>query len=249
MKHVAIIFLLLIKFAFAQKQPKTFTGHISSAVFSLSRVMMHDVVNPPAASRYYAYAMMGAYEIVSQNDPQVPALSKFIKNYKSTSFDKKNKYNAQDAALYCILETGRLMLPSGETLADDEEELVGFFHQHNKDTAVINHSVAVAKEVAAQIIAFSKKDHYNELSAKIRYRPVRDDAHWYPTPPTYIEAVEPNWKTVRPMIIDSCNQFKPKPPVDFGKDTASGFYKLAKEVYDISQKPTDEQLNMAAFWD
>ncbi len=41
--------------------------------------MMHDVVNPPAAARYYAYCMLGAYEIISQNDTTLTALSSFVK--------------------------------------------------------------------------------------------------------------------------------------------------------------------------
>ncbi len=249
MKHIVIIFLLLTQAVFAQKLPKVLTREISSSVFSLSQVMMHDVVNPPAASRYYAYCMLGAYEIISQNNSALPPLSAFIKNYKSIPVYSKNKYNAQVAGLYCILETGRLMLPSGERLSDDEEKFLASVAPYKLDTAVVNASVSVAKEVAAKIVAFSKNDHYNELSAKMRYRPLRDDAHWYPTPPTYIEAVEPNWKTIRPMIIDSCNEFQPKQPAVFSKDSSSGFYNLAKEVYDVSQNASKAQLDMAAFWD
>lgn len=249
MKRLSIIFLLLTQTAFAQKLPKVLTNQISSSVFSLSQVMMHDVVNPPAASRYYAYCMLGAYEIVSQNDSSVPALSTFIKNYKRFPVNNKNKYNPQIAAAYCILETGKLMLPSGYMLSDDEERFLKLLRQYKTDSTVINASVSVAEEAAINIVNFSKSDHYNQLSAKTRYRPARDDAHWYPTPPTYIEAVEPHWKTIRPMIIDSCNEFVPKPPLPFSKDSSSLFYNQAKEVYNISQNPTKEQLDKAAFWD
>lgn len=210
---------------------------------------MHDVVNPPAASRYYAYCMLGAYEIVSQNDSDIPPLSSFINNYKKLPEIINIKYNPKIAAAYCILETGKLMLPSGYMLEDDEEKFVKLLHQYKIDSSVINASVSVAKETATKIIAFSKTDHYNQLSAKMRYRPLHDDAHWYPTPPTYIEAVEPNWKTIRPMIIDSCNEFVPKPPLAFSKDSTSAFYNLAKEVYDVGQHASKEQLDKAAFWD
>lgn len=249
MKAIVIIFLLLTEVVFAQKVPKMLTNQISSSVFSLSQVMMHDVVNPPAASRYYAYCMLGAYEIVSQKNTTVPALSSFIKNYKGISIDNKSDYNSQVAAVYCILETGKLMLPSCYMLSDDEERFLKLLYQYKVDSAVVNASVSVAKETAMKIVNFSKADHYNELSAKIHYRPLHDDAHWYPTPPTYIEAVEPHWKTIRPMIIDSCNQFQPKPPLAFSKDSSSMFYLQAKEVYNISKNPTKEQLNIAAFWD
>ncbi|MDT0271047.1 hypothetical protein RM844_32740, partial [Streptomyces sp. DSM 44915] len=35
---------------------------LTDDVFSLSEVMLHDVANPPAASRFYAYSLLGAYE-------------------------------------------------------------------------------------------------------------------------------------------------------------------------------------------
>lgn len=249
MTKVVIIFLFLTQAALSQKLPEMLTRTISSSVFSLSAVMMHDVVNPPAASRYYAYGMLGAYEIISQNDASLPPLSSFIKNYKRIPVITKNKYNPQVAALYCILETGRLMLPSGFKLSDDEESFLTLLRRYKLDTSVVNASVFVAKEMAAQILSFSKTDHYNELSAKARYRPLRDNTHWYPTPPAYIEAVEPNWKTIRPMIIDSCNEFKPEAPVVCSRDSSSTFYKLAKEVYEVSRNTTNEQTAIAAFWD
>ncbi|WP_018615466.1 vanadium-dependent haloperoxidase [Segetibacter koreensis] len=249
MKRIATIFLFFTHVVVAQKVPDLLTHQISSSVFSLSQVMMHDVVNPPAASRYYAYCMLGPYEIISQNNTTLPPLPTFIKDYKSIPITIISKYNAKVAAVYCILETGKLMLPSGYILSDDEEKFLASLRQYKIDTAVINASVSVAKEVASRIVAFSRTDHYNELSAKIRYRPVRDDAHWYPTPPTYMEAVEPHWKTIRPMIIDSCNEFIPKSALAFSKDSSSLFYNLAKEVYDISKSATKEQLEVAAFWD
>lgn len=249
MKELVIFFILITQAVFAQKLQKRLTNQISSSVFSLSQVMMHDVVNPPAASRYYAYGMLGAYEIVSQNNNTLPLLSSIIKNYKTISVVNKNQYNPEIAAVYCILETGRLMLPSGFKLTDDEKDFLKSLKQYKIDSSVVNESVSVAKEMAAQVVNFSKTDHYSELSAKMHYRPQRDDSHWYPTPPAYIEAVEPHWKTVRPMIIDSCNEFVPKPPLAFSKDSTSSFYNLAKEVYDVSQNKTKEQTDIAAFWD
>src|SRR4051812_42741603 len=58
-----------------------FTRYLQPAVFSLSKIMMHDVVNPPAAARYYAYCMLGAYEILSQHDTTLTALPNLLKQY------------------------------------------------------------------------------------------------------------------------------------------------------------------------
>lgn len=232
------------------KEEAAFTRYLQPAVFSLSKVMMHDVVNPPAAARYYAYCMLGAYEIVSQHDTTLTGLTSLLKYYKRPviTTPKKN-YDHRIAAIYCIMETGRLMLPSGYRLQEEEEQFIAAQRKAKVPRAILDSSVAVASYIAARMVDFARADRYGKLSAQLRYTPVKGDAYWYPTPPAYMEAVEPNWKSVRPLLIDSCNQFMSKPPVAFSKDSTSEFYRLAKEVYDISLKPAPEHLQMASFWD
>ncbi|MBO9200698.1 MULTISPECIES: vanadium-dependent haloperoxidase [Niastella] len=248
--HAAMCQAMAVKTKGIQKEEMSLTRYLQPAVFSLSKVMMHDVVNPPAAARYYAYCMLGAYEIISRNDPTVIPLSNFIKQYSSPGITTLQKqYDPRIAAIYCIMETGRLMLPSGYQLQDDEERFIADQKRSKLSNALLNSSIAVGSYMAAYIATYAKADRYGKLSAQLRYTPVKGDAYWYPTPPAYMEAVEPNWKTVRPLLIDSCNQFVPLPPVTFSKDSTSDFYRLAKEVYDVSVKPTPEQLNIASFWD
>lgn len=249
MKHLFVFILFSSSVASAQKGAASPVDQVPDCVFACSKVMMHDVVNPPAASRYYAYIMLGAYEIVSQHDSSLPALPKFIRSYNRVSIDSRGKYDYRVAALYCILETGRLLLPSGYMLKEDQTAIIARLRKQQADTGLIRESIAVANRVAQQIVAFSRSDHYNQLSARIRYTPVKGEDYWYPTPPAYIEAVEPHWKTIRPLLLDSCSEFRPRPPVAFSRDSSSSFYKLAREVYDVSKTRTKEQLSMAAFWD
>jgi hypothetical protein len=227
-----------------------FSSYLQPAIFALSKVMMHDVVNPPAASRYYAYCMLGAYEIISQRDTSISALSDFLKQYNRHIISaNKKEYDYRIAAIYCILETGRLMLPSGFMLAEDEEKFIKEQKKNKVSAALIQRSVTVAGEMATHIVEYAKKDRYGKLSAHLRYTPMKGEGYWYPTPPAYMEAVEPNWKTVRPLVIDTCNQFMPLPPTAFSKDSSSAFYKLAREVYDAGKALTPDQLAIASFWD
>ncbi|OQP53768.1 haloperoxidase [Niastella populi] len=260
-KYMLLVILLLgqqrtiaqptaVKARVMQKSEAAFTRYLQPAVFSLSKIMMHDVVNPPAAARYYAYCMLGAYEIISQNDSTLTTLNNLLKQYERPLITtKRGSYDPRIAAIYCIMETGRLMLPSGYRLQEEEEQFIAQQIKARVPRAMLDSSVAVANYIAAKMAGYAKADRYGKLSAQLRYTPVKGDSYWYPTPPAYMEAVEPNWKTIRPLVIDSCNQFLPKPPVVFSKDSASEFYKMAKEVYDVSVKPTEEQLNIASFWD
>ncbi|QEC67307.1 vanadium-dependent haloperoxidase [Panacibacter ginsenosidivorans] len=249
MKQLIVILLLASNSLYAQKKI-AYEDLMQPAVFSLSMVMLHDVVNPPAASRYYAYCTLGAYDIVSQNNNAIVAPSSFIKRYTPVVITTpKTSYDYHIAALYCVYESGRLLLPSGYMLEENEKTFIELLQKHKIKQSVIDSSVAVAKSVAAQIAAWSKQDDYGKLSTRLRYTPLKGDGYWFPTPPSYMEAVEPNWKTVKTLVIDSCNQFVPAPPEKFSKDSGTKFYALAREVYDVSKNPSQEQLNVAGFWD
>ena len=51
------------------------------------------------------------------------------------------------------------------------------------------------------------------------------------------------------MALDSSNQFPPKPPLAFDLTEGSPFQIQLKEVYEIGKNITDEQLEIAKFWD
>jgi hypothetical protein len=238
---------------FAQSANNTFPDYLQPehAINAVTMVMVHDVTSPPVAARYYAYCMLGAYNLVAANNKNIPALQSFIKAYNTTnSLDTISaKYDYKIAAYYSILETAKLLLPSGFMLKDDEDAFVMLLQKTHVDQQIIDNSVKAAHLASAAIIGFSKTDHYSKLSALKRYTPLKDESKWYPTPPGYFEAVEPNWKTIRTMVIDSSNQFKPKPLIPFSKDTASLFFKGVKEVYSASKHLTAEQIDIALFWD
>ncbi len=248
----AIIWFCFISFFIntnAQKQAQRYVSFLQPSLFAQSKVMMHDVVNPPAACRYYAYGTLGAYAIVSQQNKTIPPAQKFIKNFTPVIIHSTPHYDYRIAALYCILETGKLMLPSGYMIEDDEDDFIKKLQLAKVSQQTIDESIAVAKNVVSQVIIFSKQDGYNKLSTRVRYTPIKGDGYWYPTPPSYIEAVEPNWKTIRPLLLDSCNEFVPAAPVAFSKDSSSTFYKLAGEVYNYGAHPTKEEIAIASFWD
>jgi len=254
LKKLPLLFCLVtIQHCFAQNTEQVYPDYLQPdrAISAVTMVMVHDVVSPPVAGRYYAYCMLGAYNIVAANDKSIPALQSFLKDYKPDRCLEAVyfKYDHRIAAYYSILETARLMLPSGFMLKDDEDGFTQLLQKNNVDQSIINNSVKVAQLMSAAIVNYSKTDNYNKLSALKRYAPLKEEGKWYPTPPGYFEAVEPNWKTIRTMVIDSASQFKPLPLIPFSKDTSSAFYKQVKDVYDISKHLTAEQINQALFWD
>jgi len=248
MRRTLFLLLIFSQSVFANPAKPELRKHLQPAVFAVTMVMIHDVVNPPAASRFYTYCLLGAHEIVAQNNKQIVAPTTFTKSISPVSIGARD-YDYQIAALYCILETGRLIIPSGYMLEEDQKKLIIALLREGHSQATIDQSVAVAQDVAKKIAADAATDGYLKLSTRLRYRPKKGDAYWYPTPPGYIEGVEPHWKTIRPVLIDSCGQFAPKPPVEFSKDSTSAFHKLAKEVYNVGKNLTEQERFIASYWD
>ncbi|MDR6803986.1 hypothetical protein J2Y45_001255 [Dyadobacter sp. BE34] len=248
MRRTLLFLLIFAQSVFANPAKEELRKHLQPAVFSVTMVMIHDVVNPPAASRFYTYCLLGAHEIVARNNKQIVAPTVLTKSINPVSIEAKS-YDYQIAALYCILETGRLIIPSGYMLEEDQKKLIIALLREGHSQATIDQSIAVAQDVARKIAADASTDGYLKLSTRLRYRPKKGDGFWYPTPPGYMEGVEPHWKTIRPVLIDSCSQFIPIPPVEFSKDSTSTFYKMAKEVYDVGKNLTEQQRFIASYWD
>ena len=227
-------------------QQVDWNARLAQSVAAVSRVMIHDVVNPPAAARYYAYCMLGPWRLAVAQDSSLLAPDQVLR--KATGpFHATGHW--QLVSLFAVLETGHLMLPSGHLLEPDLDTLASWCREQGFETETIAIARSEATRLVREVLSYAKSDRYNQLSARLRYTPKKGDGYWYPTPPAYLDAVEPNWFTIRPMIIDTAYQFRPAPCVPFSTDTTSEFFSLAREVYTVSKTATPVQLEIAGFWD
>jgi hypothetical protein len=62
--------------------------------------------------------------------------------------------------------------------------------------------------------------------------------------------MEPHWDKIRPLVLDSADQFMAPPPYEFNiKDTNSKYYKEVMLVKRAVDSLTPEQKHIADFWD
>lgn len=224
------------------------SGDISNVIAQMTELMVHDITNPPLAARFYAYACLAGYEVVSQNETSFKTLSSVLKDYPELQKpDSIQNYSYQLASILAMLETAKAMQPSGKLLEDYQKSLLDSCKAAGYDDEVMEASRSYAVAISKKILAYAKADGYNKISNYPRYTPLEKAGTWYPTPPAYIAAVEPYFKTVRPFTLDSCSQFKPAPPVSFSKDKGTPFYKLMLLNYKDSL--SEEHRAIAAFWD
>jgi hypothetical protein len=251
MKKLLFILLIYTKNLSAQsaKEVNKAEATIQQQVWHLTEVMYHDVVNPPAAARFYAYSVLTGYEILSQLDPSIVSFQKSFKDYAVTKIQVPSLVNKELAVMYGILETGKTIIPSGYLLEEKQNDLINVFRNKNLESAVIDSSVAFAKRVSKLMVQYARTDGYFKLSTRPRYKPIGTKDSWKPTPPEYMTAVEPHWRTIRTFFLDSAQQFKPAPPITFDENISSDFIKLTQEVYTTGKQLTEEQKLIANFWD
>jgi hypothetical protein len=124
-----------------------------------------------------------------------------------------------------------------------------------KNPREFNESKAYGLEVAAHITTWMNKDNYAQTRTMPKFSvDSEDESRWQPTPPSYMDGLEPHWNKIRSFVIDSAAQFKPVPPPKFSMNKNSDFYKELKEVYDVSLEITkkgdaSEEIAIAQFWD
>ncbi len=230
------------------KQVTIANSNISNIINQMMDLMIHDVTNPPLAGRFFAYTMLSGYEVVVQNNPQFTSYYNTLNKYPVfAKQDSITGFNYQLSALVAMLETAAKLQPSGTKLLLYEEQLLSDYKLMGLSDETILQSKKYGQAVSEKILLYAKADGYNKISNYQRYTPTGKPGSWYPTPPAFIEAVEPWFKTVRPFTLDTCSQFKPVAPIAFSSEKKSAFYK--QMLINYTDTLTNEKKVIAGFWD
>jgi len=230
------------------------------AVQQLTDIIVFDIFSPPQASRNYTYPSIAAYEVMAQDSNQYLSLEGQVSDLKNVpQIDPSLSYCLPLAAFQAYISTGRHFIFSEAKMNDFEAKIYAEYKAIGIPQDIFARSTAFGKEMAAHIIAWSDGDNYKETRTAPRYEVVSDQAgRWAPTPPDYMDGIEPHWSSIRPFVIDSATQFAPVPPPSFSMDKSSKFYKDLMEVYDVGKEieqkadkdsSAAEKLAIAQFWD
>ncbi len=222
----------------------------TAALKKVTDVILNDVASPVAASRYYAYLNLAAYETAVLYQPKkIQSFSGKLNNFILVPVNAKwvQMSDATAAVLLAIFKTGEKLLPSGYLLKQQIDSLTTLLTANKKIR--FENALLVADDVVKQVIAYAKADGFGKLNNKPRYTPTTGNAYWQPTGPSFMAPVEPHWNTIRTFVIDSARQFKVAPPAVYDTAATSFFFKQLKEVYDVVNKSEPEQQLVANFWD
>ncbi len=215
---------------------------------ALTDVVVHDVFSPNVASRIYVYANIAAYEVLVKQQPGYRSLYGQIASFPKIA-EPAQPISPSLAAVYAFLLVGKKLVFSEAVMEDSVNHILAWYKSKKAGTKLYTASLAYGKQVADTVMKWVNADQYRETRRMRRYNFSKLSGKWIPTPPGYMAAVEPYWNKIRALTLDSANQFQPPLPTVYSQEKDSPFYRDALEVYNAGVKMTQQERDIANFWD
>ncbi|MDQ3277157.1 MAG: vanadium-dependent haloperoxidase [Bacteroidota bacterium] len=243
------------------KQTKTYSADVALKWLHLQmQILRLSGATPqtPAANPYslngnrnFAYLGVALYEAVVPGMPSYQSLSGQLTDMpKMPETEPGKAYHwptSANAALAFLTTNFYAAAPAmhKQAMLDLENSLQTEYRQQT-DAAIFERSNAFGLEVAKRIFAWAQEDGSQKL-----YDPwvaPSDPTKWSNTAPNPTGVSAPFWGLNRAFVPGSFNNTASPPPPAYSTDPNSAYYKMVKEVYDISQTLTDEQKATALYF-
>lgn len=225
-----------------------------ASVQNVSQIMLHDIFSPPVASRIYVYPNIAAFEVIAQNSKEYSSLQNQLNGLDSIPIlDKKIGVNQRLAALVAHIEVSKTLVFSEDVVEKFRDSLYKKWKACNSKEFEVSKQYGL--EMADRVKKWMAKDKYKQTRTYPKYTvKAAEKGRWQPTPPAYMDGVEPHWREIRTLVLDSAAQFKPAVANAFSTDKSSAFFKEVQEVYDTnlqmkSKGDTCQEVQIAQFWD
>lgn len=256
MKYILLYSVLIVVFFSSCEENVAYKDELNnqelflSSVQKLTDVIVYDIFSPPVASRIYAYPSIAAYEAIypAYSDKYIP-LSNQLNGLGIAPKPTNDNIDFHLASIHAYLVVGKSLIFSESKIEDFQDVMYKKLKKDGLSNNVFNSSIEYGNQVAQHILDWADKDMYKQTRSYPKYSIVNEDRLWKPTPPDYMQGIEPHWKKIRTMVLKSSGQFPPIPPVEFSLNKSSEFYRQLMEVYDIGSNLDKEQNEIASFWD
>jgi hypothetical protein len=219
-------------------------------VKKLTNIIVVDIFTPPVATRIYANTSLAMYEAIRFQKEGSNSITAKLKGFDPMPVPEEGKeYDFSIAAIQSFCETAKKVTFSAPEITKYQDSMIAVYSA-GLDEAVVQQSIAFGQQVADVVGKRLGKDNYKETRGFDRFEvKTDDDTRWVPTLPDYADGLEPHWSKMLTMAIDSSSQVQANPYPAYSKDENSDYYKELKEVYDISKNRSEEQTDIALFWD
>ena len=224
------------------------------SVKQLTDVIVHDIFSPPVAGRIYAYSSIAGYEALAAGDAALPSLSGRIDHLPAAPQPPVGVTISHPiAAMAAHLKVGKSLIFSEDRMQLFADSLFMEIDDIGVPDEVLFASIDYGNTVADHIISWYDGDLYKQTRTFPKYSITEEPDKWQPTPPDYMDGIEPSWMKIRPFALEAADQFVPKPPTTYDETEGSEWYEGALEVYNALEAETEEEMAertaMAKFWD
>jgi hypothetical protein len=223
-----------------------------NTVHELNTVVMGNNFGPIVASRNYLYAAIAGYEIIAGGYPDkynsLAGQLHGLKNVPKPTAGQQIDFELASLLAYCKLGES-VTFPEG-SMKQYVDSLKNLATEHGMSSDILNNTIAYADTVSSVIMDWSRHDNYAQTRGAPEYNVNDSPGRWVPTPPAYAPAMEPHWREIRTLVIDSPRQFIPAPPYKFDvTDKNSDYYKQVKLSENKDDSLSPEEIWIADFWD
>jgi hypothetical protein len=220
--------------------------------FQLKMILNSDpAYSPLVLARIFSYEGIALYESVRYANPNSISLSESLYQMPSMPVKEKNSGYLWAASANAALATVARSLYPNLTPAklasfDSLEAAINQSFRPGVESTVFERSQRYGVGVAQAVLQWAATDNDNQSNAG--YIPPVFDGAWEPTPPLFGGAAAPYLGNARPLLEANATGIAPAPLHSYSVDPESEFYKMAKDLYDVSKTLTDEQRAIALFW-
>jgi hypothetical protein len=234
-------------------QTKKYSSDLVIKWMDMQLRLMRTATGVPGVSftRHYAYSGIVLYEAVVQGMPAYQSLEGQLNGLAGLPKTEPGfGYFWPGSANAALSYINRQMFPTtsdaNKASMDSLENALNKQYQGEVNSETINRSIAFGKAVAQKVFEWGQTDGY--LHANDAYNAPLGAGLWEPTAPAFAAASTPYWGNLRTIVPGSDVNSQPGSPIPYSTDPSSDFYKMAKQVYDVSQTLTAEQTAMALYW-
>jgi hypothetical protein len=248
--NILYFFFLVAVFSSCKQENKHYLGAtlIHSLNEELSNTIVLDGFSPPVASRIYAYSNLAFYESLQPFSSEIPSFSNRLTALTVNPLPNDGKgLNHEIIGIYSFCSIAKKMVYRDYMIDSLETNLLQKYSAGDKALALCKqHSDKIVTDLENRM----EIDNYDYTRTLGFFQAnLQGEGNWVPTPPTYSEAIEPNWSMILPFFLDSAEQFKPVNPIEYSSLGESPFYESAMKVYNTVNAISPEELEEAKFWD
>ncbi|HEV7622223.1 MAG TPA: hypothetical protein VGO09_10830, partial [Flavisolibacter sp.] len=201
--------------------------------------------------RLFGFSGISLYESVHYIIPHSPSLHSVI--YQMPVMPQKieeKEYIWQEVVNATMASVTRKFFPTlsvqASLLIDSLENAYNQRLMESSENGAFARSQSLGRDVVQAVFNFAQTDLFSLANAAYTI-PVFPGA-WVKTLPVFANPATPYLGNVRPFIQSHSSGLAAAPAFSYSTDPTSDFYKMIKDLYDVSKSLTTDQSNMAIFW-